>query len=71
MVTRTNTLKAQPLNLLDLGFWVKPENPHMGAVLKPLFTFYIKPEHEKQNQCFSVVAKDPRKHGERAGERVI
>ena len=26
---------------------------------------------EKQNQCFSVVAKDPRKHGERAGERVI
>ena len=26
---------------------------------------------EKQNQCFSVVAKGPRKHGERAGERVI
>ena len=26
---------------------------------------------EKQNECFSVVAKDPRKHGERAGERVI
>ena len=36
----------------------------VGAVLKPLFIY------DKQNQGFSVVAKDPRKHGERAGERI-
>ena len=36
-----------------------------------LYILYKAGTCEKQNQCFSVVAKDPQKHGERAGERVI
>ena len=35
-----------------------------------VYTLYKQGTCDMQNQGFSVVAKDPRKHGERAGERV-
>ena len=43
---------------------------HGGRPKTLVYNLYKAGTCEKQNQCFSVVAKDPRKHGERAGERV-
>ena len=54
-------------------------HPKIGRLVSPcggrpktlVYILYRAETCEKQNQCFSVVAKDPLKHGERAGERVI
>ena len=46
-------------------------NSHGGRPKTLVYILYKAGTCEKQNQCFSVVAKDPRKHGERAGERVM